>query len=61
MNINCQDIHGNTALVLAVKHEDEKMVELLLELKNIALGDAPLHAARIGNSKIMELIMDRQK
>lgn len=46
LNINCTDILGRSALVIAVDNENVEMVELLLRQRGIQLGDALLYAIK---------------
>ena len=46
LNINCTDILGRSALVIAVDNENVEMVELLLRQRGLQLGDALLYAIK---------------
>ncbi len=60
-NINCQDYQGYTALVLAIRNNNEEMVEYLSSFDDLILGDALLHAVHSGQSRITELMLNIQR
>ena len=55
---NVLDYNGNSALVEAVKNEDQELVHFFLQLPNIELHDALLHAVNSGNEGITNIILD---
>lgn len=58
-NINCVNFQGVSALQIAVQINSEPMVELLLEQKNIDIGDTVLHAIRDNKPKILEMLLEK--
>lgn len=61
LNINCEDYQGHTALILAIKINHVEMVNFLLSLEYLIIGDAILHAVQTGNCTIVELLLDSMK
>lgn len=59
LDINCQNYHGYTALVQAIKNDDDAMVQVLLQFDNVLLGDAVLHAVEAGNRTLVAQLLDR--
>ncbi|KAK2172378.1 hypothetical protein NP493_963g00036 [Ridgeia piscesae] len=54
INVNCQNYHGYTPLVVAVRLEDVAMVDFFLQRPGVRLSDAILHAVKTGNKHINE-------
>ena len=48
---------GLTPLTLAIMNQNEELVEYLLTVKGIHLGDALLHAVDQNNLDILELLI----
>lgn len=48
-----------SALHVAVHEQDEEMVKFLLGQKSLDVFDSVLHAVKLGNIKIVEMILDR--
>ncbi|ODM94608.1 Short transient receptor potential channel 5 [Orchesella cincta] len=56
-NINRFDRRGYTALHMAVRRQDEEMINILLKTPNIELFDVVLHAIREDNLEITKLLL----
>ncbi|XP_014251962.1 short transient receptor potential channel 5-like isoform X1 [Cimex lectularius] len=57
-NVNCTDFQGQTPLIIAIKNNNLEMVRLLLQQDNITIADAILHAVKVGNVEILQLVLD---
>nr|XP_024215388.1 short transient receptor potential channel 3-like isoform X2 [Halyomorpha halys] len=58
-NINCENYQGTSALHIAVKEDNEDMVQLLLSLPGIEVRDSHLFAIRDNHSGILVMILDK--
>lgn len=56
---NYYESQGVSALHVAIKKHNESMVEYLLNVTNINIGDSALHAIRKNNANILLLILDK--
>ncbi|KAI0225454.1 Short transient receptor potential channel 4 [Lamellibrachia satsuma] len=61
LNCNCQNYHGYTALVVAVRLEDAAMVEFFLRRPGVRLSDAILHAVKTGNKHVVEMLLNEHE
>ncbi|KAI0225455.1 Short transient receptor potential channel 4 [Lamellibrachia satsuma] len=61
LNCNCQNYHGYTALVVAVRLEDAAMVEFFLRRPGVRLSDAILHAVKTGNKHVVEMMLNEHE
>lgn len=57
MDINTVDHTGQFPLQIAVRNQDEEMVQYLLTLKEVMMKDALLHAIKLGNVKLTESLL----
>ncbi|KAK6631061.1 hypothetical protein RUM44_003234 [Polyplax serrata] len=58
-NINCVNYQKISALHVAVKQQNEAVVEYLLEQRGLDISDCTLYAIKGGNIKIIEMIFDK--
>ncbi|XP_043223426.1 transient-receptor-potential-like protein [Amphibalanus amphitrite] len=57
VNVNCTDMLGRSALLIAVDNENAEIVEMLLKYEAVITGNALMHAIAEGSYKIVELIV----
>ncbi|XP_037086621.1 transient-receptor-potential-like protein [Pollicipes pollicipes] len=57
VNVNCTDMLGRSALLIAVDNENVEIVEMLLKYEAVITGNALMHAIAEGSYKIVELIV----
>ncbi|XP_046608855.1 short transient receptor potential channel 4-like [Neodiprion virginianus] len=60
-NINCVNFQGFSALHIAIHSKNLPMLEYLLSLPNIDIGDTALHAVRINEERMVVMILDRMQ
>ncbi|CAH1408067.1 unnamed protein product [Nezara viridula] len=58
-NINCENYQGTSALHIAVKDDNEDMVQYLLSLPGIEVRDSHLFAIRDNHPGILVMILDK--
>lgn len=56
VNVNCVDLLGRSALLIAIDNDNVEIAELLLR-NDIQTGDAILHAINEDNAEIVELLL----
>ncbi|KAJ8734114.1 hypothetical protein PYW07_014665 [Mythimna separata] len=60
LNVNCTNFQGVSALQIAVQNRSQEMVEFLLKLPNVEIGDCVLQAVRYNNIKILVMLLETQ-
>ncbi|XP_035234236.1 short transient receptor potential channel 4-like, partial [Stegodyphus dumicola] len=58
LNINCINYKGVSALHIAIKKENERLVKLLFSRHDLDFRDAALHAVATGNTELTKTILD---
>lgn len=61
ISINCLNIKGHSALHLALKNNDERMVAYLVSRKDLDPMDCVLHAVKMNHPRIVTMILDKLK
>nr|XP_021200730.2 short transient receptor potential channel 4 [Helicoverpa armigera] len=61
LNVNCTNFQGVSALHIAIQNRSHQMVEFLLKLPYLEIGDGVLQAIRCNDIRIGEILLDAQQ